>query len=189
MQHSHAEFDRAWGLGCAGIALGLVALLLIVYSNPIQRVRLRVFPPGAAVPVSELRPGGPPYHGYPSSDVAASTSLDALRRTVLGSRPCPYPPSTARRACWEDVHVAPGTLLVAALPGSCDNREWYGWTNGSILTIDLATWGCSPLGNRGDMLSEATYALLGVPLSRLPHGRLLVDVVDSVVPPVAVTVP
>jgi len=36
--------------------------------------------------------------------------------------------------------------------------------------------------------AEATYALLGVPLSRLPHVHLLVDVVDSVVPPVPVLV-
>jgi hypothetical protein len=169
--------------------MGLVALLLIVYGNPIQRVRLRVFPSGAAVPVSELRPGGPPYRGYPSSDVAASTSLDALRLTVLGSQSCPYTPPTAQQGCWEDVHVAPGTLLVAALPDGCDNREWYGWTNGSTLTIDLATWGCVRLANRGEALQQATYALLGVPLSRLPHGRLLVDVVGSVGPPVPVTVP
>jgi hypothetical protein len=47
---------------------------------------------------------------------------------------------------------------------------------------------CIPLGNRDDAGPEATYALLGVPLSRLPHVHLLVDVVDSVVPPVPVLV-
>jgi hypothetical protein len=190
MQRSYAEFDRAWGLGCAGLALGLVALLLVVYSNPIQRARLRFYPPGMAVPVSELRPSGPPYSGRPLSDVAASTSLDVLRQTVLGNRPCPYPPSAAQVRCWADVHVASGLLLIAAVPTGCGNRrEWYGWTSGSALMIDLATWGCIPLGYRDDARPEATYALLGVPLSRLPHGRLLVYVVDSVVPPVAVTVP
>jgi hypothetical protein len=83
-----------------------------------------------------------------------------------------------------DVHVPhPGGSL------GCGSREWYRWTNGSTLTIDLATWGCVPLGNRHDAGAEATYALLGVPLSRLPNGRLLVEVVDSGVLPVPVTVP
>ena len=84
--------------------------------------------------------------------------------------------------------MAPGTLLIATLPGGCDDREWYGWTNGSTFTIELATWGCIRLPNRHDMLPTGSYALLGVPLSRLPHGRLLVDV-DSAEPPVPVTVP
>src|SRR5215471_5036660 len=135
----YAALDRRSLLGCAGSALGLVALLLIAYTiavtNPIQRVQLRFIPPHTAVPVSELRSSGPLYRGYPTSAVAASTSLDALRRTVLGGDSCPL--------CWEDVHAAPGTLLVAAVPFGCgSSHEWYGWTNGSTLTIDLVTWGC-----------------------------------------------
>lgn len=85
--------------------------------------------------------------------------------------------------------MAPGVLLVAVVPRGCGSREWFAWTNGSTLTIELATWGCVPLGNRDDAGPEATYALLGVPLSSLTHGRLLVDVMDSIAPSVAVTVP
>jgi hypothetical protein len=123
-------------------------------------------------------------------NMAASTSLDALRRTLLGNRPCSGVSEGARLgSAWPDVHVGPSTLLVAALPGTCDNHEWYGWTNDSTLTIELATWGCIQLRNPGVMLVQGSYALLGVPLSRLPRGRLLVNVVDSGVPPVSVLVP
>jgi len=183
---SLVTFDRGTTLGCAGVVVGVVALLMLVYTNPAERLRTRFFPPGSSVPVAELRDYG---MGAGRVSVAASTSFDALRQTLLGDRPCPVPVTQWSQACWGDVQVPAGTLLVATVPTGCGNREWYGWTNGSTLTIDLVTWGCIHLGGPADARPQPNYALLGVPLSRLPHGRLLVDVADSGVPPVPVTVP
>jgi hypothetical protein len=147
---------RGEALGCAVVFVAFVALVVVVFTNPFERVRARVLPPGTPVPVAELDPIGVPARG-PS--FAASTSLDALRQTVLHHEPCPVRPAYARVGCWAAVRVPPGTLLVAAVPPQCGNREWYGWTNGSTLTIDLVTWGCL-LGPPG-MPAEASYALLG----------------------------
>jgi len=189
---SYAKFDRGWALGCASVGVILLVVLLLVYSNAPERVRLRFFPPGTSVPVSELERDGPLYRGYPLNVVAASTSLDSLRQTILGQRPCPGPPDLPQRACWGYVHVPSATLFVAVVADDgCGNREWDGWTRGSALTIQLVTWGCLPVRRAGVAAigHAASYTLLGVPLSHVPHGRVRVSVADSGVPPVLVSVP
>ena len=163
------------------MVIGVIVALLAVYTNPVERVRQGFFPPGAPVPVTQLAEGGP-AHPAPGTQVVAATSLEALSQTMLGDRLC------LEQECWRDVHVPPATLLVATIPTRCGSREWYGWTNGSMLTIDLVTWGCVGLRPGDEARAAATYALLGIPLNRLPRGRLLVSVVDSGAPPVQVTV-
>jgi len=188
--HSYADvkLDRGTALGYTGVILGLIALVLFAELNPAARVQARLFPPGRPVPISVLLPGGMLDFGYPMS-AAASTSFDDLRQTVLGGQPCHLPDP---HACWAQARVPAGMLLVAALPGDCNNREWYGWVSGSTLGIDVVTWRCVRLGGidtGAGMMAQGSYFLLGVPLSRLPHGRLLVKLVYSGGPPIPVTLP
>jgi hypothetical protein len=182
-----ASFDRtgcALGLACVGVVL-VVALL--GYTNAVGRLQARLLPAGTPVPVAELSPGGPPYQGRPGV-LAASTSLDTLRQAVQADRTCPGPPASAPRACWRAVRGSSGMLLLAAIPGGCGNREWHGWMTGTALTIQLVTWGCILL-RASDARPEATYALLGVPLDRLPRGPLQVRLADTGAAPVQVNVP
>jgi hypothetical protein len=182
-----ATFDRtgcALGLACVGVVL-VVALL--GYSNAIGRLQVRLSPAGTPVPVTELSPDGLPAGGD-AVVLAASTSLDTLRQAVRADRTCPGPPASAPRACWRAVRGSSGMLLLAAVPEGCGNREWHGWMTGTALTIQLVTWGCLLL-RAPETGPEASYALLGVPLDRLPHGRLQVRLADTGASPVQVNVP